>query len=76
MNAGKIELAVRINGHPNHHIWDNNGTWFFHGTVHPTPVTKERVRFSLRTKDLGEARRRRDRVLSRGRHGLPLAFAP
>ncbi len=75
MNNPNIELAVRLTGHPNHHIWSNHGTWFFHGTVYPTPVTKERVRFSFKTHDLAEARRRRDRVLSRGRRGIPLAFA-
>ena len=35
---------------PNHHLWDNHGTWFLHYTVHPTPFTKERVRRSLGTR--------------------------
>jgi len=57
-------LAVRIDpANPNHHLWNNNGTWFVHYTVHPTPITKERVRRSLRTKSLFVARRRRDRLL-------------
>jgi hypothetical protein len=45
---------------PNHHLWNNHGTWFLHYTVHPTPFTKERVRRSLGTKDLETARSRRD----------------
>ncbi|HEX2854693.1 MAG TPA: hypothetical protein VHO24_15790 [Opitutaceae bacterium] len=46
---------------PDHHLWNNHGTWFVHYTVHPTSRTKERVRRSLQTKDLFEARERRDR---------------
>lgn len=54
-------LRVRVSAeNPNHHLWDNHGTWFLHYTVHPTPVTKERVRRSLGTTDLGVARERRD----------------
>ncbi|MFM1850809.1 MAG: hypothetical protein RIS54_493 [Verrucomicrobiota bacterium] len=45
---------------PNHHLWNNHGTWFLHYTVHPTPFTKERIRRSLGTKDLEVARERRD----------------
>jgi hypothetical protein len=45
---------------PNHHLWNNHGTWFLHYTVHPTPLTKERIRRSLGTKDLPVARRQRD----------------
>jgi hypothetical protein len=45
---------------PNHHLWNNHGTWFLHYTVHPTQFTKERIRRSLGTKDLGIARSRRD----------------
>jgi hypothetical protein len=47
-------------GNPNHHLWNNHGTWFLHYTVHPTPFTKERIRRSLGTKDLAVARSRRD----------------
>jgi hypothetical protein len=45
---------------PNHHLWNNHGTWFLHYTVHPTPFTKDRIRRSLGTKDLELARSRRD----------------
>ena len=52
-------IRVRTDN-PNHHLWNNHGTWFLHYTVHPTPFTKERIRRSLGTKDLTIARERRD----------------
>ena len=57
-----ITLAsLRISeANPNHHLWNNNGTWFLHYTVYPTPFTKERIRRSLGTKDVKIARERRD----------------
>jgi len=60
------ELAVRIDEtNPNHHIWNNNGTWWVHYTVYPTPVTVERRRASLRTKDVATARIRRNLLFAR-----------
>ena len=54
-------LALRVRAeNPNHHLWNNHGTWFLHYTVHPTPFTKERIRRSLGTKDVKIARERRD----------------
>ena len=47
---------------PNHHLWNNHGTWWFHGTFHKPEGTKERVRLNLRTRDLAEARLKRDRI--------------
>ena len=36
-------LSVRIDpDNPNHHLWNNHGTWWLHYTVHPTPHTKRR----------------------------------
>lgn len=52
-------IRVRVEN-PNHHLWNNHGTWFLHYTVHPTPFTKERIRRSLGTKDVTVARERRD----------------
>jgi hypothetical protein len=62
MNSSKIVLRINA-ANPDHHLWNNNGTWFVHYTVHPTPFTKERIRASLRTKDLAKARLRRDQLL-------------
>jgi hypothetical protein len=59
------QLSLRTNPeNPNHHLWNNNGTWFIHYVVHPTPITKERIRKSLGTKSLAEARSKRDAILS------------
>lgn len=53
--------SVRVRqANPNHHLWNNNGTWYLHYTVHPTPLTKSRVRVSLETKSLEIARAKRD----------------
>ena len=58
------EVALRIDeSNLDHHIWDNNGTWWIHYTIYPTPVTVERIRSSLKTKSLPEARSRRDEIL-------------
>ena len=48
---------------PNHNIWNNNGTWWAHYTVHNDDYTKERVRVSLGTDDVQIARALRDFIL-------------
>jgi hypothetical protein len=48
-----------------HHLWNNHGTWWFHGTEHRADGTARRVRLSLRTRDADKARRLRDAILSR-----------
>ena len=64
MSINRPSLPVlRFNAvNPNHHLWHNNGTWFLHYTVYPTPTTKERIRRSLGTKDVSVARERRDSI--------------
>ncbi len=47
-----------------HHIYNNNGTWWIHYTVHLADFTKRRIRSSLGTKDPVQARQRRDHALS------------
>ena len=57
------KLSIRTNPENlNHHLWNNHGTWFIHYVVHPTPWTKERIRRSLGTRSLEEARRKRDEL--------------
>ena len=59
------EIALRIDeSNSNHHLWNNNGTWWIHYTIYPTPVTVERIRRSLKTKNLHEARVLRDKILT------------
>ena len=50
--------------HPDHHLWRNGRRWWVAFTVHLPNWTQERVRRSLGTTDLAEARRRRDRILA------------
>jgi hypothetical protein len=62
-----VELAVRIDpDNANHHLWNNNGTWWVHYTVYPNAWSAERVRRSLGTRSLEEARWLRDRLFAEG----------
>ena len=47
----------------NHHLWQNGRLWWVAFTIHRPDWTKHRIRLSLKTADLAEARRRRDYVL-------------
>jgi hypothetical protein len=59
----KPKLALRVNqDNPNHHLWNNRGVWWCHLTVHKPDATAERLRFSLKTRDVDQARERRDRI--------------
>ena len=58
------ELAIRIcPENPNHHLWNNNGTWWCHYTLHLPDFTKRRERVSLATHDPAKARSLRDVLL-------------
>ncbi len=48
---------------PDHHLWRNGRLWWIAFTVHRGHL-QERVRFSLGTADVEEARQRRDEVLA------------
>ena len=56
-------LAIRLTDNPDHHLWNNNGTYWCHYTEHLADYTKRRVRRSLHTKDLAIARVLRDTLL-------------
>ena len=57
--------ALRVNPeNQNHHLWNNNGIYWIHLTVHHADYTKQRLRLSLETRNLEEARRRRDALLA------------
>jgi hypothetical protein len=49
----------------NHHLWRNGRLWWVAFTVHLPGWQKERVRLSLGTADVIEARRLRDELLRR-----------
>lgn len=64
-NDQKDRLAVRVDrSNPDHHLWNNRGTWWCHFTLHKPDYTAQRVRVSLKTRDLREARARRDELLA------------
>jgi len=48
---------------PDHHLWRNGRLYWVAFTVHLPGWQKERIRQSLGTADLDEARRRRDQLL-------------
>lgn len=50
---------------PNHHLWRNGRLWWLAVTLLHDGWRQERVRQSLGTADVLEARRRRDLVLAR-----------
>ena len=52
-------------GDPDHHLGRNGRLWWIAFTVHLPGWQKERVRLSLGTADVAEARRRRDDLLCR-----------
>jgi hypothetical protein len=61
-----IQLSLRTRAeNPNHHLWNNHGTWWCHFTLHLANGTKCRVRRSLRTGCPTKARTRRDGLLGR-----------
>lgn len=58
-------LAIRTNSRNlNHHLYDNNGTWWMHFHLHRPDYTKTRIRESLGTKCLATARELRDVALA------------
>jgi len=70
--AGSVTLPLRgscsqgpgaVCPNPDHHVWCNNGTYWLHATVEDD-AGRRRIRRSLNTKDLLEARRRRDAFLA------------
>jgi len=48
---------------PDHHIWNNNGTWWMHYSLERKRGRAKRVRLSLHTHKRKEARERRDAIM-------------
>jgi hypothetical protein len=57
-------VTRRTVNNPNHHLWNNNGTWWLHFTLHSDTGTRKRHRISLKTPNPEAARRKRDRILA------------
>jgi hypothetical protein len=63
----RLELASRASErepHPDHHLWRNGRTWWIAFTFHTNEGKKYRVRRSLGTERVSEARARRDELLA------------
>ena len=60
---------------PNHHLWRNGRLWWLSATIH-VGGTKQRIRRTLGTPDVGLARKRRDSILGvlAARAGIALAL--
>jgi hypothetical protein len=56
-------VTRRTDTNLNHHLWNNNGTWWLHFTLHSATGTRKRHRISLKTPNPESARRKRDRIL-------------
>ena len=63
MNQSK--LAIRINRkNENHHLWNNNGKWWYHLTLHHPDNSAERRRVPLHTRVITTDRQRRDELFA------------
>ena len=61
----EIKLVIRhCHGNANHHLWNNNGTWWCYIQFHLGDFTTQRLRLSLDTHDLTAARQLRDGLLA------------
>ncbi len=62
----KDKLVARHGRHygPDHHIWNNNGTWWCHLSLARRSGRAKRIRFSLHTNSRPEARKRRDLIMN------------
>lgn len=62
----EAKLSVRCRpGNANHHLWNNHGTFWCHATVPLPDFTKQRIRLSLKTANVRQARELRDSLFAR-----------
>jgi hypothetical protein len=70
MKTNTPTASIRVlTDNPDHHLWNNNGTFWCHYTLHLPDYTKRRVRQSLGTPSIHHARKLRDQILSRAQKG-------
>lgn len=64
-SAPMFHLAIRhAHDNANHHLWNNNGTYWCHFTLKSETGAVQRVRRSLKTRNLEKAKRSRDKLLA------------
>jgi len=73
--AAPVCVDDAADANPNHHLWRNGRFWWAAVTVLHDGWRQERIRRSLRTDDVTEARRRRDALFDEldRRRGLVLS---
>jgi hypothetical protein len=75
-----MSLDPAFHADPDHHLWRNGRYWWIAFTLIHDGYRQERIRRSLKTEDLLEARGRRDAILARyaatREPVLSLRFAP
>lgn len=59
----RVDFEIPADADPNHHLWRNGRLWWIAFTVHQDH-RQERIRLSLGTDDVAEARRKRDGLLA------------
>lgn len=64
MPLGRLSIRQPNPSNDRHHLYNNNGTFYVHFTVH-IGHRKRRVRLPLHTPRLDEAKVRRDELLAR-----------
>lgn len=63
--SNTAQLSIRSRpGNDDHHLWNNNGTYWCHFTLHLPDFTKQRLRLSLGTGNLERARELRNALLA------------
>lgn len=62
-NRGFYLKMRAVEKNPNHHIWNNNGTWYCNFTLVSESGKESRVRNSLYADNVEDARRRRDKMI-------------
>ncbi len=76
--TASLDPADTVN--PDHHLWRNGRFWWVAFTLIHDGWRQERVRRSLKTTDVAEARRRRDALLAQYARlegaSLSLRFSP
>jgi hypothetical protein len=58
----RVDWSAPPDADPNHHLWLNGSVWWIAFTIHQGH-RQERIRRSLGTHDVADARRRRDALL-------------
>jgi hypothetical protein len=59
----RVHWSAPADADPNHHLWRNGRVWWIAFTLHQGH-RQERIRLSLGTREVAEARRKRDELLA------------